>query len=259
MIEFIDQHRESVGVEPLCAELPIAPATYYTTKAEVADPSKRSARRQRDDHLKKDIQRVWKENFEVYGARKVWHQLKRENIIAARCTVERLMRTMGIHGVVRGAVTRTTIADSADLRPSDLVNREFKADRPNQLWVADFTYVATWAGFVYVAFVIDVFSLKIVGWRTSRRMTVDLTLDALEQALWSRKVKDKLIHHSDHGSQYLAIRYTDRLEAKNIAASVGTVGDAYDNAMAETVTESVKIVFATTFFKINYAATCTGR
>jgi putative transposase len=196
---------------------------------------KRSPRRKRDEFLQVEIRRVWEENFEVYGARKVWHQLKRESHQVARCTVERLMRQMGLQGAVRGKPKRTTVASAHDPRPLDLVRREFHATRPNQLWVADFTYVATWAGFVYVAFIIDVFSRMIVGWRAAASMSAELTLDALEQALWARKVKGDLVHHSDRGSQYLSIRYSERLTEAGIDASVGSVGDAYDNALAETV------------------------
>jgi transposase InsO family protein len=235
MVAFIDEHRDGQGVESICKTLPIAPSTYYEQKAKRADPMKRSSRQKRDATLRDAIKRVWEVNYSVYGVRKVWHQLKREGYEVARCTVERLMHQMGLQGVVRGKKKRTTIASDKDIRPLDLVRREFHADRPNQLWVADFTYVATWAGFVFVAFVIDVFSRMIVGWRAARSMTAELTLDALEQALWARKVKGNLIHHSDRGSQYLAIRYSDRLIEAGIRASVGSVGDGYDNAMAETI------------------------
>jgi putative transposase len=235
MVAFIDEHRESMGVEPICANLPIAPSTYYEYKAASEDPGRLSPRRKRDAALQKEIKRVWESNFSVYGPRKVWRQLKREGQRVARCTIERLMRQMGLRGAVRGKAKRTTIASDHDPRPLDLVRREFRADRPNQLWVADFTYVATWSGFVYVAFVIDVFSRMIVGWRTARSMSAELTLDALEQALWARKVKGNLIHHSDRGSQYLSIRYSERLTEAGIEASVGSIGDGYDNALAETV------------------------
>jgi transposase InsO family protein len=235
MVAFIDHHRESLGVEPICTELPIAPSTYYETKRQTADPSLRSARYQRDQELEVRIKDIWKENHEVYGARKVWHALKREGIKIARCTVERIMHRLGIQGVVRGKVKKTTVPGSVDTSPLDLVKREFNVDCPNRLWVADFTYVATWVGFVFVAFVIDAFSRMIVGWRVSRKMNAELTLDALEQALWARKVKNGLVHHSDHGSQYLSIAYSQRLEEAGITASVGTVGDAYDNALAETI------------------------
>ena len=235
MVAFIDDHRQAEGVESICKELPIAPATYYAYKVVQADPAKQSPRRRRDEALRTEIRRVWEDNFEVYGAKKVWHQLKREGQRVARCTVERLMREMGIHGVVRGKQKRTTVASDHDQRPLDLVRRAFHAERPNQLWVADFTYVATWTGFVYVAFVIDVFARMIVGWRSTRSMSADLTLDALEQALWARRIKGTLIHHSDRGSQYIAIRYSERLKDAGIDPSVGSVGDAYDNALAETI------------------------
>jgi transposase InsO family protein len=235
MVAFIDEHRGDQGVEPICRELPIAPSTYYAHMAEKADPTLRSPRRRRDETLRTEISRVWDGNFGVYGARKVWRQLLREGQRVARCTVERLMRQMGLKGVVRGKAKRTTVAADHDLCPLDLVRRVFHAVRPNQLWVADFTYVATWSGFVYVAFIIDVFSRMIVGWRAAKSMNADLTMDALEQALWARKVKGNLVHHSDRGSQYLAIRYSERLMEAGIDASVGSVGDAYDNALAETI------------------------
>ena len=215
--------------------MPIAPSTYYHHKAREKDATKVSARHLRDQFLKPHIQRVWKENFEVYGARKVWLQLNREGYAVARCTVERLMRELGLRGVVRGKKRITTISDSSQDRAPDLVKREFTATRPNQLWVADFTYVATWSGFVYVAFIIDVYARYIVGWRVSTSMKTELVLDALEQALWARKNLRELIHHSDRGSQYLSIRYTERLAEAEIAASVGTTGDSYDNALAETI------------------------
>jgi transposase InsO family protein len=215
--------------------LPIAPSTYYEQKAREDDPDRLPERTRRDSSLEVDIKRVWEENFEVYGARKVWRQLNREFIEVARCTVERLMKRLGIQGVTRGAKCWTTISDDALVRPSDLVNREFTATRPNQLWVADITFVATWAGFVYVAFIIDVFARRIVGWRVSRSLHTELVLDALEQALWSRTGTVGLIHHSDRGCQYLSIRYTERLAEANIDSSVGSVGDSYDNALAETI------------------------
>ena len=235
MVAFVDDHHQALGVESICNEMPIAPSTYYTHKAQQKDPQKLSPRRQRDAELRTEIQRVWDDNFMVYGAKKVWIQLKREKFQIARCTVERLMRAMGLRGVVRGQSIRTTMPRKSDFRPSDLVQRAFNAVRPNQLWVADFTYVATWSGFIFVAFIIDVFSRMIVGWRAATSMRADLTLDALEQALWARKVKGDLIHHSDRGSQYLSIRYSERLAAAGIHASVGSVGDAYDNALAETI------------------------
>jgi transposase InsO family protein len=236
MVAFIDAHRDDDGGEPICAQLPIAPSTYYAHKAQQQDPTRRSARTQRDDELRREIQRVWNANFRVYGAEKVWRQLGREAIVAARCTIERLMRARGLRGAARGrAFTITTTSDDAATRPADLVQRCFTATRPNQLWVADLTYVATWRGFVYVAFVIDVFARRIVGWRVDTTLRSDLALDALEQALHARPERDGLIHHSDRGSQYLALRYTDRLAEAGIELSVGSVGDSYDNALAETV------------------------
>jgi transposase InsO family protein len=235
MVSFIDEHRRSYGVEPICEVLPIAPSTYYEQKARQADPSRLPARARRDAVLREDIRRVWKNNFSVYGPRKVWRQLKREEIPTARCTVERLMRDMGLQGAVRGRKFKTTIPDDSATRPADLVNRDFTATRPNQLWVADLTYVATWRGFVYVAFVIDVFSRKIVGWRASSSLRTDLALDALEQALYDRPGASDLVHHSDRGTQYLSIRYTERLAEAGIEPSVGSVGDSYDNALAESI------------------------
>lgn len=235
MVAFIDQHREDEGVEPICDVLPIAPSTYYAHKAAQDDPGQRSERAKRDEDLKTRIRKAWEDNFQVYGARKVWRELLRQGVGVAKCTVERLMRSMRLQGVVRGKPKRTTIASDRGPRPLDLVQRAFVADRPNQLWVADFTYVATWTGFVYVAFVIDVFARMIVGWRAAKSMSTELTLDALEQALWARKVKGGLIHHSDRGSQYLSIRYSERLVDAGVDASVGSVGDAYDNALAETI------------------------
>lgn len=237
MVSFIDDHREEYGVEPICSVLPIAPSTYYRHKAREADPTLRPARAQRDEQLREEIRRVWKANFQVYGVRKVWRQLNREGHIAARCTVARLMSGLGLFGAVRGRRFKTTIpADLAD-RPVDLVERDFAAERPNQLWVSDFTYVATWRGFVYVAFVIDIFSRRIVGWRVSSSMQTDLVLDALEQAICEREEdrQDRLVHHSDRGVQYLSIRYTERLAEAGIEPSVGSQGDAYDNALAESV------------------------
>jgi putative transposase len=235
MVAFIDQHREAYGVEPICEVIAIAPSTYYEAKAQEADPTRRSARARRDETLRVEIERVWQENRRVYGARKVWRQLHRERHAVARCTVERLMRALGLAGVVRGRRVRTTVPDRVAERPPDLVHRQFAATRPNQLWVADFTYVATWAGMVYVAFVIDVFSRRIVGWRASASMRTDLALDALEQALCARQPNERLVHHSDRGAQYLAIRYTERLVDAGIEASVGSRGDSYDNALAESV------------------------
>lgn len=236
MVQFIDEHRSVYGVEPICGVLPIALATYYRHRRSQREPERRSSRARRDEELTVEIQRVWNENFGVYGAKKVWRQLRREGVDVARCTVERLMRALGLRGAVRGRAFKvTTVADESALRPSDLVERDFRADRPNQLWVADLTYVATWVGFVYVAFVIDVFSRAIVGWRVSRSLRSDLALDALEQALHARPDDGRLVHHSDRGVQYLSIRYTDRLAEAGIERSVGSVGDAYDNALAETV------------------------
>jgi transposase InsO family protein len=235
MTAFIDDYRDAYGVEPICSMLPIAPSTYYTQKVCQVDSSRLSARAKRDAALRVEIERVWNENRQVYGARKVWRQLHREGFPVARCTVERLMRQMGLRGVVRGKKIRTTIADEAAARPADLVERDFTAAHPNQLWVADLTYVATWSGFVYVAFVIDVFSRMIVGWRVSRSLSSDIALDALEQALWARPETRELIHHSDRGVQYVSISYTERLAEAGIAPSVGRVGNSYDNALAETI------------------------
>ena len=235
MVKFIDEHREGPGVEPICRQLPIAPSIYYEQKAREADPSRLPKRSVRDIALREKIERVWKENFGVYGARKVWRQLLREEVSVARCTVERLMRAMGLQGVVRGRKVKTTIPDDLAERPMDLVRRDFTADRPNRLWVADLTYVATWSGFVYVAFITDVFSRKIVGWRVSNSLRSDLALDALEQAFHARPDLQQLVHHSDRGVQYLSIRYTERLKDIGIEPSVGSVGDSYDNALAETI------------------------
>jgi putative transposase len=235
MLAFIDAHRDQYGVESICRLLPIAPSTYYEHKAREHDPKRIPKRLQRDGELRGSIRRIWEENFQAYGARKVWKQLQREQIPVARCTVERLMRQDGLRGVVRGRRKRTTIANDLLEKPLDRVQRRFVASRPDELWVADFTFVATWAGFVYVAFVIDVFARRIVGWRASRSMHTELVLDALDQALHARQVEKGLIHHSDHGSQYLSIRYTDRLTENGVTASVGSVGDSYDNALAETV------------------------
>lgn len=235
MVSFVDAHREVYGAESICAVLPIAPSTYYEQKAREKDPSRLPPRAQRDAALRREINRIWRENFRVYGVRKVWRQLLRENIAVARCTVARLMRQMGIRGAVRGRTFKTTIPGDVAARPADLVERNFTATRPNQLWVADLTYVVTWVGFVYVAFVIDVFSRCIVGWRASRSLRTDLALDALEQALYARPDIDDLVHHSDRGVQYLSIRYTQRLAEAGIEPSVGSRGDSYDNALAESV------------------------
>ncbi len=225
------------GVEPICRQLQIAPSGYRRHAALCRHPEQRSARVRRDELLTTEIERVWRANLRVYGADKVWRQLNREGIEVARCTVERLMRRQGLRGVVRGKVVRTTFSDSKAPCPADRVNRQFKADRPNQLWVSDFTYVSTWQGWLYVAFVVDVFARRIVGWRVSSSMHTDFVLDALEQALYARQPspQETLIHHSDRGSQYVSIRYSERLAEAGIEPSVGSKGDSYDNALAETI------------------------
>jgi putative transposase len=231
MIAYIDANRDRFGVEPICRVLPIAPSIYYDATRRPA-----SARALRDQELKVEIGRVHAEHFGVYGARKVWRQLHREGIAVARCTVERLMGELHLEGVRRGKARRTTTPDQGAPRPADLVERNFSASRPNQLWVADLTYVATWSGFVYVAFVVDAFSRFIVGWQASRSLRTDLALDALEMAIWRRQAQlEGLVHHSDRGSQYLAIRYTERLAEAGAVTSVGSIGDSYDNALAETI------------------------
>src|SRR6266852_6014103 len=236
MVGFIDDHRGVYGVESICAVLPIAPSTYFRHKAQEADPTRRSARAQRDEELRAIIRRIWTEHFQVYGPRKVWRQMGREGLRVARCRVRRLMRAMGLAGAVRGRAWVTTTQSQTDAqRPADLVERNFSATRPNQLWVSDFTYVATWRGFVYVAFVIDVFARRIVCWRASASLRTDLALDALEQAIWSRAETNGLVHHSDRGGQYVSIRYTERLAEAGMEPSVGSVGDSYDNALAESV------------------------
>lgn len=235
MVSFIDTHKETYGIEPICKCLPIAPSAYHEEKARQRDMTRLPERKQLDLRLKEKILRLWNENFRVYGVRKVWLQLEREGTSAARCTVARLMHEMGLRGAVRGKRCFTTVSKDSSPRPPDLVDRKFVALRPNQLWVADFTFVATWNGFVYVAFVIDVFSRKIVGWRAAGSMRTDLVLDALEQALYDRGDKEGLVHHSDRGVQYLSIRYTERLAEAGVHASVGTTGDSYDNAMAESI------------------------
>jgi putative transposase len=236
MASFIDAHRAEYGVEPICRELPIAPSVYYEQRARRIDPQRRPARAIRDEQLRPEIERVWKENFEVYGAEKVWTQMHREGRSVARCTVERLMRQLGLRGVVRGrGYKATTVPDPNAARPPDLVDRNFSRPAPNRLWLADLTYVSTAEGFVYVAFVTDAFSRRIVGWRVSNSLRSDLALDALDQAIAERCDLDGLVHHSDRGSQYLSIRYTERLADAGIAASVGSVGDSYDNALAETI------------------------
>ena len=237
MNAFIDKHRAALGVEPICKVLQVAPSAYRRYAAEQRDPTRRCARARRDQTLMAHIERVWNDNLQVYGADKVWQQLKREGITVARCSVERLMRRLGLRGVMRGKVVLITVSDAKASRPPDRVNRQFKADRPNQLWVSDFTYVSTWQGWVYVAFVIDVFARRIVGWRVSRCMHTDFVLDALEQALYARQPErdSSLIHHSDRGSQYVSIRYSERLAEAGIEPSVGSKGDSYDNALAETI------------------------
>ncbi|EJC6313617.1 IS3 family transposase [Escherichia coli] len=233
MMPLLDKLREQYGVGPLCSELHIAPSTYYHCQQQRHHPDKRSARAQRDNWLKKEIQRVYDENHKVYGVRKVWRQLLREGIRVARCTVARLMAVMGLAGVLRGKKVRTTVSRKA-VAAGDRVNRQFVAERPDQLWVADFTYVSTWQGFVYVAFIIDVFAGYIVGWRVSSSMETTFVLDALEQALWARRPSGT-VHHSDKGSQYVSLAYTQRLKEAGLLASTGSTGDSYDNAMAESI------------------------
>ena len=237
MIAFIDDHRVTYGVEPICKVLPIAPSTYHDHVAKRHDPSKLSARAKRDAALKVEVRRVFEENFRVYGVRKVWRQLQREGTGVARCTVTRLMRQMGLEGAIRGKPIRTTVRDKAAPCPLDRVNRQFQAPAPNMLWVSDFTYVASWTGFVYVAFVIDAYARRIVGWRVSRTAHAGFVLDALEQALHERRPLrgSGLVHHSDRGVQYVSIKYTERLAAAGIEPSVGSVGDSYDTALAETI------------------------
>jgi putative transposase len=234
MIAYIDAHRDRFGVEPICRTLQFAPSTYWSAKRRPA-----SARAERDEVLRVEIARVHAENFGVYGAPKIWAQLNREGHRVARCTVERLMRDLGLRGAVRGRPKRTTIVDDTAQRPRDLVDRQFTAAAPNRLWVADLTYVRTWSGFVYVAFITDVFSRRIVGWQASRSLKTDLALYALEQAIWDRQrvgaVLAGLVHHSDRGVQYVAIRYTERLAENGVVNSVGSRGDSYDNALAESI------------------------
>ncbi|HIB0167857.1 TPA: IS3 family transposase [Escherichia coli] len=233
MMPLLDKLREQYGVGPVCSELHIAPSTYYHCQQQRHHPDKRSARAQHDDWLKREIQRVYDENHQVYGVRKVWRQLLREGIRVARCTVARLMAVMGLAGVLRGKKVRTTISRKA-VAAGDRVNRQFVAERPDQLWVADFTYVSTWRGFVYVAFIIDVFAGYIVGWQVSSSMETTFVLDALEQALWARRPSGT-VHHSDKGSQYVSLAYTQRLKEAGLLASTGSTGDSYDNAMAESI------------------------
>ncbi|HHI1702801.1 TPA: IS3 family transposase [Escherichia coli] len=233
VMALLDKLREQYGVRPVCSELHIAPSTYYHCQQQRHHPDKRSAHAQRDDWLKREIQRVYDENHQVYGVRKVWRQLLREGIRVARCTVARLMAVMGLAGVLRGKKVRTTVSRKT-VAAGDRVNRQCVAERPDQLWVADFTYVSTWQGFVYVAFIIDVFAGYIVGWRVSSSMETTFVLDALEQALWARRPSGT-IHHSDKGSQYVSLAYTERLKEAKLLASTGSTGDSYDNAMAESI------------------------
>ena len=243
MIAFIDDHRRAYGVEPICRVLPIAPSTYHAHASRRGDPAKLSIRARRDAALLPEVKRVFDENYQVYGVRKVWRQMKREGRQLARCTVARLMRSAGLHGVIRGQPMRTTVADKAAPCPLDHVNRVFRAPAPNRLWLSDFTYVSTWSGFVYVAFVIDAYARRIVGWRVSRTAHASFVLDALEQALHERRPAHRggLVHHSDRGSQYVSIRYTERLAEAGIEPSVGSVGDSYDNALAETINGLYKV------------------
>jgi putative transposase len=229
---YIDAHRERFGVEPICQTLQVAPSTYYAVKSR--KPSSRSLR---DEQLRQEIGRVHTCNFGVYGVEKVWRQLNREGITVGRDHVARLMGDLGLAGAVRGKRARTTVPSDASARPADLVERKFTASAPNRLWVADLTYVSTWSGFAYVAFVVDVFSRYIVGWRVSNSLRAELALDALEMAIWTRQTADLagLVHHSDRGVQYLSIRYTERLAEEGAVTSVGSKGDSYDNALAETV------------------------
>jgi len=240
MVAFIDKYRKTYGVEPICSVLPIAPSTYYRCKDLELHPDKRSYRVRRYEFLEQEVRRVYEENRSVYGARKIWKQLNRESIPVGRWSVETVMRKLGLKGVKRGRSCKTTIADEMAEKPLDLVNREFVASKPDQLWVADITYVATWSGFVYVAFITDVYSRYIVGWRVLKSMKTDLILDALEQAMWARGKPKGVTHHSDRGSQYLSIHYTDRLMEAGFKASVGSVGDSYDNAMAESINSLYK-------------------
>jgi putative transposase len=235
MIAFIDDHRGGLGVEPICKVLPIAPSTYHDHVAKRADPARLSDRARRDAALRPEIRRVFEQNWRVYGVRKVWRQLGREGFDVARCTVARLMKGMGLQGVIRGKPHRTTVPDRSAPRPLDKVNRQFRVPAPNRLWVSDFTYVATWKGFCYVAFVIDAYARRIVGWRVSTSAHAGFVLDALEQAVHERRPDKGLVHHSDRGAQYLSIRYTERLAEAGIEPSVGSVGDSYDNALAETI------------------------
>ena len=240
MIAFIEENRD-IGVEPICRHLPIAPSTFYDHMAKRANPDLLSDRAKRDKALRPEIERVWEQNYKVYGVRKVWHQMKREGFDVARCTVARLMKDLGLEGVIRGKKARTTIPDKSQPCPLDKVNRQFRVPAPDMLWVSDFTYAATWQGFVYVAFVIDAFARRIVGWRVSRTAHAGFVLDALEQAIHQRQPGSGLVHHSDRGSQYLSIRYTERLAEAGIEPSVGSIGDSYDNALAETINGLFKV------------------
>ena len=240
MVAFIDKYRKTYGVEPICSVLPIAPSTYYRCKDLEQHPDKRSYRVRRYESLEPEVRRVYEENRRVYGARKIWKQLNRESIPVGRWSIETVMRKLGLEGVKRGRGCKTTIPDEMAEKPLDLVNREFVASKPDQLWVADITYVATWSGFVYVAFITDVYSRYIVGWRVLKSMKTGLILDALEQAMWARGKPKGVTHHSDRGSQYLSIHYTDRLMEAGFKASVGSVGDSYDNAMAESINSLYK-------------------
>jgi transposase InsO family protein len=237
MTAFIDEHREVYGVEPICRVLPIAPSTYHERVAQRRDPARLSDRARRDRDLKPEVLRVFAENFGVYRVRKVWRQMNREGFAVARCTIERLLRDLGLQGVIRSKPVRTTISDKSAPCPLDQVNRQFHAPAPNMLWVPDFTYVATWAGFVYAAFVIDVYARYIVGWRVSRTAHASFVLDTLKQAIHDRRPVHRggLVHHSDRGSQYVSIKYSERLAKAGIEPSVGSVGDSYDNALAETI------------------------
>ena len=234
MVAFIDEHREAYRVEPICEVLPIAPSTYFTHRARADDPSLRPTRVVRDEGLRAEVRRVWAESDSVYGAQKVWKQLLREKVAVARCTVERLMRDLGLRGVTRGRAYKvTTVADERATHPPNLVQRHFRASRPSQLWVADITYVATWVGLAYVAFVTDVFSRRIVGWRVSSSLRSGLAFDALKQALYFCPDARGVVHH--RGTQYTSIRYTERLLEAGVERSVGSVGDSYDNALAESI------------------------
>jgi putative transposase len=232
MTRYIDAHRDRFGVEPICQTLQVAPSTYYAAKSR-----RPASRRVRDEELKREVSRVHRDNFGVYGVEKIWRQLLREGIAVGRDRVARLMRDLGLAGAVRGKKARTTVPGDVGARPADLVDRAFRAPAPNRLWVADLTYVSTWSGFAYTAFIVDAFSRAIVGWRVATSLRTDLALDALEMAIWARRptAEDALVHHSDRGVQYLAIRYTERLAQEGAVTSVGSRGDSYDNALAETV------------------------